>query len=122
MVFALNSSLHSYLILAYSDDDQVSTDVATAPKLPTVHDSEIVSPLCAVIGAVTADQFGPGGDTIGRGQSTRMILTACLLRLLLLPAIGMAAAVFLPVSQPLRQVMVIMAAMPAGTYFAGWVR
>jgi predicted MFS family arabinose efflux permease len=26
-VFALNSSLHSYLILAYSDDDQVSTDV-----------------------------------------------------------------------------------------------
>ena len=27
VVFALNSSLHSYLILAYSDDDQVSTDV-----------------------------------------------------------------------------------------------
>ena len=27
VVFALNSSLHSYLILAYSDDDQVSADV-----------------------------------------------------------------------------------------------
>ncbi|MGA9275798.1 organoarsenical effux MFS transporter ArsJ [Ilumatobacter sp.] len=27
VVFALNSSLHSYLILAYSSDDQVSTDV-----------------------------------------------------------------------------------------------
>jgi len=27
VVFALNSSLHSYLILAYSDDDQVATDV-----------------------------------------------------------------------------------------------
>jgi len=27
VVFALNSSLHSYLILAYADDDDVSLDV-----------------------------------------------------------------------------------------------
>ena len=36
------------------------------------------------IGAVTADQFGPDGGGISRGNSTRMVVAACILRLLIL--------------------------------------
>ncbi len=68
------------------------------------------------IGAVTADQFGPNGDGISRAASTRMILAACFLRLLVLPVLMLAAATYLPISDLLRRVMVIMAAMPSATF------
>ena len=68
------------------------------------------------IGAVTADQFGPNGGGISRPNSTRMILAACVLRLLVLPILMLAAATYLPVSDLLRRVMVIMAAMPSATF------
>jgi malate permease and related proteins len=68
------------------------------------------------IGAVTADQLGPSGSDITGLASTRMIVTSCVLRLFVLPVVGLTAATYLPISDPLRQVMVIMAAMPAGTF------
>lgn len=68
------------------------------------------------IGAVTADQFGPGRGEISRSNSTRMILLACVLRLLVLPVLMLTAAAYLPISDPLRRVMVIMAAMPSATF------
>ncbi len=68
------------------------------------------------IGAVTADQFGPNNGGISRRSSTKMIVVACVLRLLVLPILMLTAAVYLPVSEPLRRVMVIMAAMPSATF------
>ena len=68
------------------------------------------------IGAVTADQFGPNGDGISRRDSTRMVLTACVLRLVVLPVLMLTAAACLPISDLLRRVMVIMAAMPSATF------
>jgi predicted permease len=68
------------------------------------------------IGAVTADQLGPNGGGISRTNSTRMILLACVVRLLVLPVLGLTAATYLPVSEPMRRVMVIMAAMPSATF------
>lgn len=68
------------------------------------------------IGAVTADQFGPSGGGISRASSTRMIALACALRLLVLPVLMLTAATYLPVSDLLRRVMVIMAAMPSATF------
>lgn len=68
------------------------------------------------IGAVTADQFGPNGGRISRANSTRMIAVACVLRLLVLPILMLTAAAYLPLSDLLRRVMVIMAAMPSATF------
>lgn len=68
------------------------------------------------IGAVTADQFGPNNGGISRGNSVRMIAAACLLRLLVLPVLMLTAAAYLPISEPLRRVMVVMAAMPSATF------
>ncbi len=69
------------------------------------------------IGAVTADQFGPnGGDVVTPRNSTRLIVSACALRLLVLPILMLTAAVYLPISELLQRVMVIMAAMPSATF------
>ncbi len=68
------------------------------------------------IGAVTADQFRSNGEALSRGDSARMIGMGCALRLLVLPILMLTAAAFLPVSELLRRVMVIMAAMPSATF------
>lgn len=68
------------------------------------------------IGAVTADQFRSNDERLSRSDSARMIGMGCALRLLVLPILMLTAATFLPVSELLRRVMVIMAAMPSATF------
>ncbi len=68
------------------------------------------------IGAVTADQLGPNNGGLSRGNSTRMIVVACVIRLLVMPVLMLTAAANLPISEPLRRVLVIMAAMPSATF------
>ena len=65
-----------------------------------------------LIGAMVSDNIR-GANWAGAG---RVITGACVLRLLLLPAMVLAATRFLPLPHPLKQVMVLEAAMPAAMF------
>lgn len=65
-----------------------------------------------LIGATMADNLGEFDPT--RGAST--VIGACLLRLGILAGAFLTAAVFLPVSQELKQVILLQAAMPVGVF------
>lgn len=69
-----------------------------------------------LIGAVIADEFQPNGQRLRRGDALKTIGWSLLLRLGLLPALFLLIAAVVPGSVELKRVLVIQAAMPAGTF------
>jgi len=65
-----------------------------------------------LIGATIADQL----RVFQSGPKIRIATAAVLLRLGVLPLVGITAAVFLPVSVELKRVMIVQAAMPAAVF------
>jgi predicted permease len=69
-----------------------------------------------LIGAVIADELQAGRQANRRADAVKTVAWALLLRLLLLPAAFLVGAWLLPCSAELKRVLVIMAAMPSGTF------
>ena len=69
-----------------------------------------------LIGAIVADEIQGGAGGLLRSDRLKIIGWSLLLRLLLLPIAFLAIAWFLPCSLELKRVMVVMAAMPSGTF------
>ena len=69
-----------------------------------------------LIGAVIADEIQPGTSRGRRGDGLKTIGWSVLLRLGLLPAAFLLIASLVPASDELKRVLVILAAMPSGTF------